>query len=85
MKILKFFKGLFIFLFVICEMAIESNMWFGVIGVLFLVAFMLLNKLEENTNDREESHNRYLNRKHKFNNDVTYTTYTSRGNERYME
>ena len=72
-------------LFILFSCGIEKNILLGVVAVMFLLVFFLLTRLEETFHGRKESHVRYINRKHKFNDDITYATYDSNGNEHFTE
>ena len=85
MKLLKIFQGISIFLFILFACGIGKNIIFGIVAVLFLLVFFMLTKLEETFDEREKSHKKYINRKRMRNNDITYTTYDSNGNEHFTE
>ena len=47
MKLLDMFQAISIALFILFACATSTNIWFGVLSVLFLLVFYLLYRLEE--------------------------------------
>ena len=85
MKVLRISEGISFMLFILFACGIEKNILLGVVAVMFLLVFFILTRLEETFNEREKSHKEYFNRKYDRDNDITYATYDSNGNEHFTE